>query len=199
MYNFYRKDNIVVYVGKVLKITPVLNNEIKSIVLTLEHRGESVDIWFNNELNAISSNDMRADIIEKMNISTGSFLMVTAMNDGNSNNSIIGIRAVFEGRMRFDTQNLFIGTAVVKVNTKDKIVLYMPVKEYLNGKVETVWYSISFWNGSNENDQYATIASKAIGKSTKIKVAVRCGQISKNESNGKQYNNTSGYRLVVCY
>lgn len=199
MYNFYRKDNLVVYVGKVQKISSVLRDGKKSLVLTLEYRGESKNIWFNNNPDTGSSKDMRADIVEKLNLKVGDFLMVTAFCSGEEKTSAKGLRVMIKGRNRFDTQNLFIGTATVKANDKDKVILSMPVEEYIDGKVETVWYSISFWNGSNENDQYAAFASKLIGKSSKVKVAVRCGQVTKKEFNGRQYNNTTGYRLIVCY
>ncbi|MBQ7818441.1 MAG: hypothetical protein IJ341_01960 [Bacteroidales bacterium] len=199
MYNFYRKDNLAVYVGKVLRISSVINNKIKSVILTLEHRGETKDIWFNNNPSANSSKDMRADIVEKLDIKEGTFLMVIAMSNNDDNSSATGIRVMINGRSRFDTQNLFIGTATVKAKENDKVILSMPVEEYINGKVEIVEYYIRFWNGSNHNDQYASLAAKLIGKSTKIKVAVRCGQVTKKESNGIQFNNTTGYRLIVCY
>lgn len=194
MFNIFKKDNDVVFVGKIDKIKEFQKDGNLAVVLSLaDFRDEKIDIYFNN--NPQTGNN-RADKVKAMNLKEGDTAVVLARVKDDNSATATGFRVLRYGnRLGIGDINIVYGTALVKESKKDNVLgVDIPIKEYVDGQYVDRWYRVAFFD--NENRDNATRAKKVFGELTKARVCLVCGKITEKEYNGKTYFNMTGYKVT---
>lgn len=203
MYAIHRDEKKKVYYGKVNSVT---NKDDGTAVIELEdYSGEVKAFYFQN-----TETDTRADRIKAMNLQVGAWIAIYAICSDETKGTATGLRAKYKGRWELKNKNgadtnILIGTAIhPKELRSGAYCVTMAVDETVEGKKQTVWYDITFFNGEKEDASApngkrtwsnADRARKVIAGSDKTQLCVVCGPLQERESNGKVYKGFIGYSL----